>query len=314
MTKPDRERDCVVYRGENMKTLAAIPCYDEGIAIGSVVLKARKYADDVVVVDDGSTDDTGAVAAAAGAVVVSHEVNMGYGAAIRSCFDYAKSDGFEAMVILDGDGQHDPAYIPDFVKAMETGNADVVIGSRFLEENKTIPKYRIMGMKVLNRFTELAGDMETTDSQSGYRAYSRRAIDEIKIRNHDMGAGSEILTQVKDRNLNVVEIPIDVRYDIEDTSSQNPVSHGLGVLVDLIKVFEYNRPLHVFGGLGIVTLGIGAIVGVWVVNIYNVSGSLAFGPALLMILLFIIGTFATFTGIILHSISQLFERLKTEEG
>ena len=113
--------------------------------------------------------------------------------------------------------------------------------------------------------------------------------------------------------MNVVEIPIDVRYDIEGTSSKNPVSHGVGVLMDLIRIFEYNRPLHAFGGIGILTLGIGTIIGMWVVQIYDASGRLPFGPALLMILLFIIGTFATFTGIILHSIAQLFERLKTKE-
>ena len=203
-----------------MKTIAAIPCYNEGLAIGSVVLKlkARKYVDVVLVVDDCSTDGTVEVATAAGAVVVSHEANKGYGAAIQSCFNYAKENNFDVMVILDGDGQHDPSYIPGFIEAMKTGEADVVIGSRFLAKNKlsSIPKYRIVGMKVLNLFTRLVGKVKTTDSQSGYRAYSRRAIEKIKITNHDMGAGSEseILTQSKNYNLKVVEIPIDVRYDI----------------------------------------------------------------------------------------------------
>ena len=203
-----------------MKTIAAIPCYNEGLAIGSVVLKlkARKYVDVVLVVDDCSTDGTVEVATAAGAVVVSHEANKGYGAAIQSCFNYAKENNFDVMVILDGDGQHDPSYIPGFIEAMKTGEADVVIGSRFLTKNKLspIPKYRIVGMKVLNLFTRLVGKVKTTDSQSGYRAYSRRAIEKIKITNHDMGAGSEseILTQSKNYNLKVVEIPIDVRYDI----------------------------------------------------------------------------------------------------
>jgi len=94
-----------------------------------------------------------------------------------------------------GTGSMMQSYIPDFIEAMNTGKADVVIGSRFLEKNKTIPKYRIVGMKVLNMFTRFVGNMETTDSQSGYRAYSRRAIEEIRIRNPDMGAGSEILTR-----------------------------------------------------------------------------------------------------------------------
>jgi len=180
-------------------------------------------------VDDGSTDDTVEVATAAGAVVVSHEVNKGYGAAIRTCFNYARENNFDVMVILDGDGQHDPSCIPDFINVMKTSEADVVIGSRFLVKNKLspIPRYRIAGMKVLNLFTRLHG-IKTTDSQSGYRAYSRRAIEKIKITNPDMGAGSEILTQVKNYDLKVVETPITVRYDISGgTLAKNPVSMDL---------------------------------------------------------------------------------------
>jgi len=187
--------------------------------------------DEVLVVDDGSTDDTVEVATAAGAVVVSHEVNKGYGAAIRTCFNYARENNFDVMVILDGDGQHDPSCIPDFINVMKTSEADVVIGSRFLVKNKLspIPRYRIAGMKVLNLFTRLHG-IKTTDSQSGYRAYSRRAIEKIKITNPDMGVGSEILTQVKKFSLKLVEIPITVRYDIDGgTLAKNPVSHGIGV-------------------------------------------------------------------------------------
>ena len=113
-----------------MKTIAAIPCYNEGLAIGSVVLKAIRYVDEVLVIDDGSIDDTVEVATAAGAAVVSHEANKGYGAAIRTCFNYAKENNFDVMVILDGDGQHDPSYIPDFIEAMKINKADVVSNFR----------------------------------------------------------------------------------------------------------------------------------------------------------------------------------------
>ena len=180
-------------------------------------------------VDDGSTDSTAEIAEALGAMVIRHTENRGYGAVIRTCFGTAKELDADIMVILDSDGQHDPSYIPEFIRALRTNGADVVIGSRFLEKNKIKPKWRIVGMKVLNLFTRLHG-IKTTDSQSGYRAYSRRAIEKIRVTNPDMGAGSEILTQSKNYNLKLVEIPITVRYDIGGTLAKNPWRHGFGVL------------------------------------------------------------------------------------
>jgi len=101
-------------------------------------------------------------------------------------------------------------------------------------------------MKILNLSTRVAGNIKTTDSQSGYRAYGRKAIEKIKITNLDMFicAGSEILTQMKDYNLNTVEIPITARYDIENISTKNPVAHGVGVLNSVIGLIAEKRPLR----------------------------------------------------------------------
>ena len=219
-----------------MKTIAAIPCYNEGLAIGSVVLKASRYVDEVLVVDDGSIDDTVEVAEAAGCYGRCTWYEQGLWCCdtvvFRICeaaqFRHNDHSGFC------GNGQHDPSNIPDFITAMRTNEADVVIGSRFREKKNGngIPRYRIAGMKILNASTRVAGSIKTTDSQSGYRAYSRRAIEKITVTNPDMFicAGSEILMPVKDHDLDVLEIPITARYDIENISSKNPVSHGFGVL------------------------------------------------------------------------------------
>ena len=289
-----------------MKTLAAMPAHNEDERIAKVVLGAKKHVDKVVVVDDGSEDMTAEIAEALGAMVVRHKENRGYGAAIRTCFETAKELDADIMVILDSDGQHDPSYIPEFIKALRTNGADVVIGSRFLTKNKLspIPRYRIVGMKVLNLFTRLVGKVKTTDSQSGYRAYSRRAIEKIKITNPDMGAGSEILTQVKDYNLKLVDIPITVRYDIGGTSSENPVSHGFGVLGWLIRTISEKRPLFFFGVAGAVFTTIGLILGANVLHIANIGRGVAVGSALVSVLFIIIGVFSVFTGLILNAIRK----------
>ncbi|MFQ6052521.1 MAG: glycosyltransferase family 2 protein, partial [Candidatus Hydrothermarchaeota archaeon] len=134
--------------------VAALPAYNEEIAIGSVILRARKHADKVIVVDDGSEDNTAEIAELAGAIVFKHERNMGYGAAIRSCFRKARELNADILVTIDADGQHDPSEIPKLIEPIQKGEADVVIGSRFLSKQKyPIPLYRLLGMKVLDKTT-----------------------------------------------------------------------------------------------------------------------------------------------------------------
>ena len=284
--------------------IAAMPAHNEEERIARVVLGAKKHVDKVVVVDDGSEDMTAEIAEALGAMVVRHEENRSYGAAIRTCFESVKELDAEIMVILDSDGQHDPSFIPDFIKAMKTNKADVVIGSRFLGKNTTVPKYRIAGMKVLNISTQLAGNIKTTDSQSGYRAYSRRAIEKIKVRNPDMGAGSEILMQLKGLNLNVVEIPISVRYDIEGTSSKNPVSHGFGVLNSIFRLITEKQPLLLLGLPGVVFIVIGFFFGLQLLQLYNQTGYFSMPLTTLAGFFIIFGTFGVFTGLMLKAIAR----------
>jgi dolichol-phosphate mannosyltransferase len=218
------------------------------------------------------------------------------------------------MVILDGDGQHDPSKIPDFVHALTTNGADIVIGSRFLEkQNKNkngngIPRYRIAGLKVLNLSTQVAGNIKTTDSQSGYRAYGRKAIEKIQITNLDMGAGSEILTQVKDHDLDVVEIPITARYDIDNISTKNPVAHGVGVLYSLIGTITEKRPLVYIGLPGFVTFVIGVFFGILLLQQYNQTRYFSLAYAMLVSIFMILGAIGLFMGLTLNVIAGLRKR------
>lgn len=288
------------------KIIAAMPAYNEEKFIGKTVLGCKPFVEEVIVVNDGSADATAMIATACGATVVYHEQNMGYGAAIRTCFETARKMQARAMVIIDADGQHDPAEIAQVLQPVLDHEADVSIGSRFIEGHKAkIPFYRTVGMKVLDLFTNQAGGVNFTDTQSGFRAYSTNAINKIKIGNNGMSAGSEILLQVKEHGLRIKEVPITCRYDIEDTSTHNPVVHGIKVLAGIITEIEYKRPLYYIGVPGMLLLFAGLANAWFVMNSYNNGGSVPFGPSISMILLLVIGMLAVFSALNLHALSKI---------
>jgi len=285
--------------------VAAMPAYNEATEIANIITGCKKYVHKVVVVDDGSMDSTVDIAESLGAYVFRHETNKGYGAALKNCFEVARLLGADAMIIIDSDGQHDPSEIPKLLEPLKDGY-DLVIGSRFVNGNgKNVPIYRKFGMKVLDIVTFIAGGLNVTDSQSGYRAYGRRAIENINLKSTDMSAGSEILIQAKDRKLKFTEVEIHCRYDIENCSSENPFKHGLMVLFRILKYMEYKRPLYYFTVPGMIMVSTGFLIGIKFLQDYYLGGYLRFGPTLLMILLITIGIFMTFTGIILHAVPRI---------
>lgn len=289
-------------------TIAAMPAYNEERSIARMVLGCKKHVDQVVVVDDGSSDATAEIAESTGAYVVIHEQNGGYGAALRTCFETARDLGADKMVIIDADGQHDPEEIPKLLRPLNRG-VDLVIGSRFCNGNgRNIPAYRKVGIKVLDIATHAVGGIKVTDSQSGYRAYGRRAIDCISIDGDGMSAGSEILLQAKDNKLKVEEVEIHCRYDVERASTQNPVGHGVKVLLTLLQDMELRRPLYYFTLPGMVFATVGIGIGLDLLRTFYHGEPLSYGMTLLMILLTLVGSFMAFTGIILHAISRLIDQ------
>ncbi|AKB43074.1 glycosyltransferase family 2 protein [Methanosarcina vacuolata] len=291
-------------------TIAAMPAYNESNSIANIILECRKYVDEVVVVDDGSSDNTADIAESLGAYVVRHETNKGYGAALKNCFETARKLDAYAMVIIDSDGQHDPFEIPKLLEPLNNG-FDLVIGSRFVNGNgKNVPLYRKFGMRILDIATIMAGGIHVTDSQSGFRAYGKKAIECININGVDMSAGSEILLQAQDHRLKHTEVEIHCRYDVDDCSSQSPFLHGSKVLLRLLRDMEYRKPLYYFTVPGMLLGAIGIFMGLKFIQVFYLGGSLSFGPTLLMILLTIVGMFMAFTGIILHAVSRMIFELK----
>ena len=257
----------------------------------------------MIVVDDGSSDRTTEVAELAGAEIIKHPINLGKGAAL--CTGFEASGDTDIIVTIDTDGQHDPVEIPKLAAPIMAGEADMVNGSRYMNGNgKNTPHYRRVGQTVLDKATNLSSGLKITDTQSGFRAFAGSAVSAFKFRNNGFGIESEMLTDAANAGLRVKEVEIGVRYDV-DCSTEHPVSHGVRVLVKVLYDMELNRPLFYFTVPGMVIGGIGAFMGLSFLSTFYHGGSLMFGPTLLMIMLFMVGTFMSFTGIILHSMSRL---------
>jgi glycosyltransferase involved in cell wall biosynthesis len=218
------------------KKIVAIPCLNEAQFISSIVTRARRYVDEVIVVDDGSTDDTALAAGKAGATVIVHKSRQGAGAATRTAFQAAKRDDADVLVTLDGDGQHDPDEIPQIMGPVLCEEADLVIGSRFIcSDVKDVPRYRKFGIDVITWLYNIGSKTKVTDSQSGFRAYSRSLVEEINITETGFGFSVQTLIQARKKGFVIKEVPVSCIYHA-DGSTINPISHGLGVAFSFIKL------------------------------------------------------------------------------
>jgi len=284
-----------------VRVLAGIAAYNEARYVGSIVLQARQYVDEVIVIDDGSTDNTAMVAELAGATVVRNAENRGKGAAIQSILAEAKKRNPDVLVLLDADAQHNPNEIPVLIKPISEG-FDLVIGSRQAQDDKT-PRYRRIGRKVLLHSARLASKANISDSESGFRALSPKAINDLELKANGFAVESEMITSAADKNLKITEVPISNIYTI-DGSTLHPIRHGIDVLSRVIVMISQRRPLLVFGLIGGILLVIGLVFGFRVLDIASTTGHLATGSAILTTLFIIAGILSIFTGIILNALSR----------
>jgi glycosyltransferase involved in cell wall biosynthesis len=208
---------------------------------------------------------------------------------------------------LDGDGQHDPEQIPRLVKSIMDGESDIVIGSRFLEATSggSVLEYRRRGIRAITRLAGAASGLELTDSQSGFRAYSRNAIRKIAPLELGMGASVEIIMRAAEEGLQVKEVPIHVSYDVPKPSTHNPIYHGLDVITSVIKFVSLRHPLMFYGILGLATILFGLGYGYFSIQSYSAQGKSITNVALLSMTILTSGLILLFTAIMLFTLTNI---------
>ncbi|MFC7047036.1 glycosyltransferase family 2 protein [Halobacteriaceae archaeon GCM10025711] len=305
-------------RGDGVgdEVLVAIPSYNEERTIASVVDEARAYADSVLVVDDGSTDRTAERAENAGAFVVEHENNRGYGAALKTVFREANQRNVDHVVVIDGDGQHDPADIPNLVSVQREQNAHVVIGSRFDDgAGCRMPLYRRTGLEIINRLTAMClnlldAEFDVRDTQSGFRVYDARAVETLAdddTISDGMSASLDILFHALRHGYSVTEVGTTIEYENGQTSTHNPLHHGYSLVRTILRTIEHERPITTLGVPGFLSTLVGFGFGYWTLTNYVHSGSFPVGIAVTAAIFLLPGFLACFTAIILHSLKTYFD-------
>ena len=288
-----------------MKTAAGIPAFNEEENIGLLVVELLKIVDYVIVCNDGSNDNTGIIAKKMGAVVVNHERNLGYGAGIKSLFLKARELGVDVLVTLDADGQHRFEDVDTVLGPIMNHETDIVIGSRFLNQNQQqIPSYRKAGIKIITKLANTTLDKTITDSQSGFRAYNSKVLSEIVPLEHGMGVSNEILIKANKKGFKISEVPIVVSYE-GDTSTHNPISHGMSVIFSTLKIISIENPFKLYGIPGCIFLAIGLFFTILTIQDFTETKQMLLSTAIIGAASIIFGTILLMTSIILYSIVNL---------
>tara|TARA_B000000532_G_scaffold75943_1_gene60610 strand:- start:33701 stop:34630 length:930 start_codon:yes stop_codon:yes gene_type:complete len=287
---------------ENQYIIVGIPLYNSEETIGSIILSCSKHADEVVCVDDCSSDKSAEISKAAGATVISHKVNRGVGGVAKTLFKYAKQKNASMIVLIDSDGQHDPNDLPKMIKPLYEGKADLVIGSRFVSggKSKDMPTYRKFGLKLINTVSKLHSKQHIRDTQSGYRAFNKKAIDSLRFENEGMKSSLEILESISDKGLRILEIPTTIRYDLKNTSSLHPIPHGISVFSYALSALSQKRPLLVFGLPGLIMIIIGGLFGLRTINHVSEWTGVTVGPGVTFVWIGALGIPLLVSGIVLQ--------------
>jgi len=291
------------------RTLAVIPCYNEESTIGTIVLKAKKHVNKVLVVDDGSVDDTVKIAREAGAVVISHTKNQGKGSVIKTGFKYALANNFDYVVTLDGDGQHNPDEVPIILGDLMNNGHDITIGLRYGNTTE-MPKWRKAGKRVLDYATSFGNGGYVTDSQCGFRAFNKKAVENLtrKLNSEKFSTESEQLIKAHELGLKVSQKNITCKYKNLNTSTKDPFLHGFSVLSYIIWLVAERRPLLFIGIPSFITVLFGLFFGVQILQYYNQTHIFLVPYAILASIFLMIGTLGMFMGLMLNVLPNIIKK------
>tara|TARA_Y100000782_G_scaffold47589_1_gene53350 strand:+ start:181 stop:1065 length:885 start_codon:yes stop_codon:yes gene_type:complete len=284
-----------------LNTFIGIPAYNEEKNIAVIITRLKKITDKIIVCNDGSSDLTSKIAEELGAIVINHEKNLGYGAAIRSIFLKAREINAECLVTIDADGQHKIEDVNKVIKPITDGQADISIGSRFLDKNDNAPKYRKLGINIITKVTNSSLSEKITDAQSGFRAYNNKVLQALTPSDSGMGISTEILIKSSSLGFKIAEVPTEIQYE-GDTSSQNPVSHGTGVLLSTLKYISIERPLRFYGVPSFIFFAIGLTFTFFAAQYYAEIGRLNTNLTLIAGGTLLIGVILIVTAILLYSL------------
>ena len=287
-----------------MKITIGIPAYNEEKNIAKMIVKLKKISDEIIVCNDGSSDLTSEIAKNLGVIVIDHENNLGYGAGINSIIKKAKEIDTDILVTFDADGQHRVEDVKKVIEPITNGSADLVIGSRFLDKGKDeIPGYRKIGIDIITKVTNSGLKEKITDSQSGFRAYSKQLITKLDTSYMETGMGisTEILIKTSSLNFKIAEVPIIVIYE-GDTSTSNPISHGTSVLFSTIKYTSIEHPLKFYGIPSVILFTIGLFLTYYSVEYYADIGRLNTNLTLVSAGVMLTAIVLSIAGILLYSL------------
>ena len=301
----------------NVNIMVCIPTFNAESTISEAVKKCKEFADLVLVVNDGSTDNSAEVAKEAGAEVLTHKINLGYGGAIKSCLTEALKRKAKVTITFDADLQHDPKDLLKLIEPIITEKADIVIGSRFLEESDDVKVYRKFGIKLITSLVNSFSGSKIKDAESGLRSYSFNALRKIvyNLETEGMGMSAEILLKAAVNKLKIIEVPRKEMYPNNvQTSSQNPLKHGLTVISTIFKLIIETKPLTAFGIPSLFLFIFSGISSFYVIEFYNQMSRLPVGLTLFTITLLTVGFFFILAGVILYVLSRISTKINFHQN